>query len=93
MRDHRSEITANAGAPVRLTVRSGATGRSWSLAAPDGVEFTDAGITPSGSFGGAGTHSFVVVGKHPGDYLLRVALRASWRSDPDIVREVLLHVE
>jgi len=93
IRNEMSEITADAGTPVCLSVRSGATGRQWSLAAPVGVEYTDAGIESSGSFGGAAKHSFVVVGKLPGDYLLQVALRAPWRKDPEIVRDVLLHVE
>ena len=87
-----SEVRLARGEELRLTLRIGATGRSWGLNALNDVSVKDLGVSPSGSFGGAGLQSFIVVCQNPGDYLLELILRAPWRMEVDEKREITLHV-
>lgn len=80
------------GEELRLSVRIGSTGRLWGLTALNNVSVKDLGVSPSGSFGGAGLQSFIVVCQNPGDYLLELILRAPWRKEIDEKREINLHV-
>lgn len=87
-----SEVRLARGEELRLSLRIGATGRLWGMNALGDVAVTDLGVSSSGSFGGAGLQSFIVVCQNPGDYPLELVLRAPWRNEIDEKRELILRV-